>query len=123
MPRKDAVWATTDPQGKRIKLLKTTLQSHIKIGKHLGPDAMTVEEARHVVEEPDFITQSVSCDTRKTFYIYKQAYGCPPYLRTTVDYKPHGTSDCDGVAISWSRYRKPDSGTVIYTTSGKESPK
>lgn len=117
MPSNQEVWSTEDPRGYRVRLYQSTVDARERMAKHVGPDAMTVDEAREVVEQPHVIQVSSSDPHREVYYVYEQERGKPPYKRMVVAFEDTETSR-EGAAISWSRYSKMVSGNVVYIRRG-----
>lgn len=118
--RKDATWVTTDPLGRRVVSLEGIERKRLQVGKHNGPDAMTVSEAKELIERPQMITQSSSIETRYVYYREDAVPSKPPFKRATVSFTQGESEDYDGVLISWSRYSKPVSGKTVWEEANNE---
>ena len=104
------LWTVVDPLKRRVVLPARIAEARERTGKHTGPDAMSTDEAKEVVETPHFIQESSSNPSRQVYYQYREEFGKPPYKRTVVAFGDDG----DGTAISWSRYSEMVSGHIIY---------
>lgn len=109
----DIEWIEPDPKGMDVFMLKSIIAAREFTGKHQGDEHLSTDEARQVVGDPDFIEASISDPGRHNYYLVDSEKN-NPYARVTV-------ACCDdknsGIAISWSRYKKP------VETTGKIYPK
>lgn len=107
------LWTTTDPLGREIHFREDIRDDRAAAGKHPGPDAMSDGEVRALISSPSRIDQSSKSATRDIYYQYREEYGVPPYRHAIVEFADSRYSP-DGVVISWSKIRKPVSGTTIF---------
>ena len=111
----DIDWLEPDPNGRDIYMLKSVAAAREFAGKHRGDEYLSTLEARDVVGRPDFIEESVTDPSRHNYYLVDESYS-NPYARVTVACYDAENS---GIAISWSRYKKPVETTGRIYTKGE----
>lgn len=113
MPSDNELWTTTDPLGRTLHFREDISLDRARVGKHPGPDAMTVDEVRELFTSPSRIDESTKSSSRFVYYRYKVESGMPPYHHGIAEFADERYSP-EGLVISWSKIRKPVSGTTIF---------
>lgn len=113
----DIDWIESDPNGRDVLMLKSIAAAREFVGKHQDGEYLSTMEARCVIRDPDFIEKSVSRPDRHNYYLVDESR-TNPYARVTVACYDDENS---GIAISWSRYKKPVSAAGRIYPKGEDS--
>ena len=98
----DVEWRTDDPLGREIVLLRSTVDTRAKAGKHQGDEMLPSSEIRAIVEDPDRIDLTGKNPRHTEIYYREQPERSHPYSRVVVYFDEQA-----GYPISWSRYQRP----------------
>ena len=74
---------------------------------------MTTDEVYELIASPSRIDISSKSVTRNVYYRYKEEAGVPPFQHAIVEFADE-RYEPDGNVISWSKIRKPVTGTPIF---------